>query len=510
MPLSASILRLPDGQNFEIRPVFSGMQFQSQQLNEQNHPFPVGWTIVIRTEQDGPPLPPQSPDQAGVTGTSNGSTAKKLHAWSKPTLLRDCLFISSISNPSYNDFKPAASPTRQIAMMLWITLYWYFHQHEPEPFIHSDATKDTPDNAKPRGEWRISIKRDGVLRGRNLIPKLERMGLITSLNSAVGTNPADNADGWDDMFVSRRMFWQIPGRLFLFTLQPNRPNKSFPGSPVTSRPASPVRNESPRNSRHTPSPRPRGGHQRFDSDLIGGLPPMLGGAPSFPIGPFYSSSHLPTYYPPAPPIYTITNSVRHPVRPKPPRMGEVFYTRFIPSVGQYLSLRVASVSPGPVPYWGPIGPKPPGHPEFLHLSDSALLERWMGNQRVKAFWGSYEPKFLTNAMSMRHSFPVIGLWDGIPFGYFEIYWVKEDVFGKLLGDASDWDRGLHVLVGEEWSRGRVPFWLSSLVHWCYTADYRTMNVCLEPRIDNARYIPAYGITISSRSVSVLTPMLSPC
>lgn len=168
-------------------------------------------------------------------------------------------------------------------------------------------------------------------------------------------------------------------------------------------------------------------------------------------------------------------------------MGETFYARFVPSVGQFLSFRVASSSPKPVPHLGPVGPKAPEHSHLCTLSDTALLQMWMSNPRVKAFWGDYTPTFLTTSLSLPHSFPVIGLWDGVPFGYFEIYWVKEDILGRHLGDLTDnWDRGVHVLIGEEWARGRVPIWLTALLHWCLCIDYRTMNVCLEPRIDNER------------------------
>jgi hypothetical protein len=175
-------------------------------------------------------------------------------------------------------------------------------------------------------------------------------------------------------------------------------------------------------------------------------------------------------------------------------MGEVFYSRFVPSVGQYLSFRVASLSPKPVPYLGPIGPNPPSqkiHTQLCSLTDAALLEKWYANPRVSAFWGEYTPGLLGNALKSRHSFPVIGMWDGVPFGYFELYWVKEDVLGRYAGGEAidDFDRGLHVLIGEEWARGRVQAWLTSLVHWVFCADYRTMSVCLEPRVDNARFVP---------------------
>ncbi|RKL48534.1 hypothetical protein BFJ72_g1433 [Fusarium proliferatum] len=493
--MAPQVIRLPDGQTFTVTPVFAGLGFKSHELNTHHNAFPVGWTVVLNTESDDGS--DDDTEKQDVENRENGvaldgKAKRQIHSFAKPTLQGDNLFISSIANPSSSEFKPAASPTRQIAMMLWITLYWYFHQPEPAPQVPAQAAAKTPQAAKPRGEWRINIKRDGVLRGRNLIPKLERMGLITSGSSAVGTSLDDNGEDWSDMFVSRRMFWQLPGRLFLFSLQPNKAGANYdsvPGSPIGSRPNSPLPMEPPSPfhktfQRHSP----HSSLNRIDHDLPGGpTPTSMVNPPSFPIGPFFSSSHLPTYYPPAPLQFIFTNNIRHPMRPKPPRMGEVFYTRFVPSVNQYLSFRVASISPNPVPYLGPVGPKPPEQSHLSTMNDAALLEMWMKKPRVSAFWGEYDEQFLTKSLNQANSFPVIGQWDGVPFGYFEIYWVKEDILGQHLGsDAADWDRGLHVFIGEEWARGRVPIWLTGLVHWCLTSDYRTMSICLEPRVDNAR------------------------
>ncbi|ROW00649.1 hypothetical protein VSDG_03207 [Cytospora chrysosperma] len=484
--MKSSIIHLPDGQTYTVQPVFGGLFFKSHELNK-SHPssFPIGWTVVIHTDDDDVYANANtSTDHGDDDLMAVDHTATTTHSFSSPTLQNDSIYISSISNPSSAHFKPSASPTRQIAMKLWITLYWYFHQPSPSKLLpDTEASRNTAPEGRPRGDWRINIKRDGVLRGRNLIPKLERMGLIASLDSAVGSSMDDTGEEWANMFVSQKMFWQIPGRLFLFTIQSaHKASGSRPVSPASSRPGSPVQNQQPLTQPQSPT------FHHLHADLPGAPPPQtLASPPSCPISPFYSSSHLPTYYPPSPLQYTFSNNTRHPVRTKPPRMGEVFYTRFIPSVGKYISFRVASSSPKPVPYLGPVSSTPPENQHLTTLCDIMLVQMWLSNPRVAKFWGGYVPNFLTNAMASRHSFPAIGMWDGVPFGYFELYWVKEDVLGRYA-NADDWDRGLHVFIGEEWARGRVQAWLSSLVHWMFCADNRTMSICIEPRVDNQRFI----------------------
>jgi RimJ/RimL family protein N-acetyltransferase len=398
-------------------------------------------------------------------------------------------------------------------MMLWASLYWYFHLPEPPLYLNTEASKKTPDTGKPRGEWRINIKREGVLRGRNLIQKLERMGLISSEDSSVGLSPDENtAEGWSEMFISRRTFWQLSAKLFLFTLTPAT-GSSFPSSPYGSRPNSPVRGE---NRNHSPN--------KKDSSEAVGSPGLW--SPSA-AGPFSSGSHLPTYFPPPPLEYKMTGGIRHPIRPKPHRQGETFYRRYVPSVGQYLSFRTASLSPSPVAYTAPSAslvlpkhaaasslsslpahvasatvadltpPTPsPATDDTTLMTDVQLLHKWMNSDRVNQFWGcsgpqSTQEEFLRNNMLSKNSFPAIGLWDGKPFGYFEIYWVKEDILGKHIGDAAgDFDRGVHVLVGEDEFRGkhRVKCWITALAHWAFVQDYRTDAVVLEPRVDNERYV----------------------
>ena len=457
-------------------------------------------------EEDPQEVPDDQQDGAASWGTEDPYAPRRYHAhrYKRPTLQNDHIYLSSISNPNSAEFRPASSPTRQIALMLWASLWWYFHQPEPDPRVTTKASARTAEEGRPKAEWKINIDRQGILKGKNVLAKLERMGLITTEDSSVGSSTDDKGvQGYSQMFVTRRGFWQLDARIYLFTLSPVVGSPMPGSSPFPSRPNSPQLGngkDSPTKELHEMIPR-------------GAMTPV-------PNGPFQSNSHLPTFYPPHPAQYTFTNGIRHPIRPKPFRQGEIFYTRFIPSVGQYLSFRITSLSPRGVCRQGPWNSfhhqgtnSMPGSPTphqsvfdvpvsalsglDLHMdNDVDLLNHWMNEPRVAQAWGeqgsrTQQEQFLQHGLSSRHSFPAIGCWDGKPFGYFEIYWVKEDTLGKFLGgEVGDWDRGIHCLVGEQEFRGphRVRIWLSALVHYCWLADMRTNAVMLEPRIDNIKSV----------------------
>ncbi|KAL4891670.1 acyl-CoA N-acyltransferase [Aspergillus ambiguus] len=476
-----NVVHLPNGQFYSATPVFGGVTFKSNDTRLHSS-IPPGWTVVIYTRQAATKKPEETdsqerPPSRGREGTEKDD-ARSSTRFTIPTLQDDCLYLSYIINPPDTDYKPVTSPSRQIAMMLWVTLWWYFHEDEPSPYLDTDASSHTPTLGKPKGSWRINIKREGIFKGRNVLAKLERMGLISTEDSAVGADPY-GAGLWDNLFVSRRTFWQIDPRLFLFTLNPQH---AMAGS-FTSRLASPTRENMYLPDANAPT---------SNSDQRPFTPKET---------PYTSGSHLPTYYPPPPTQYTFTNGVRHPVRPKPPHQGEVFYVRYIPSVQQYLSFRVPYLH-APDPRAGRPGSAfssptihPDADPSLSGPSDLELLHKWMNDPRVNASWGeggpiSKQEAFLRGNLDSRHSFPVIGCWNGKPFGYFEIYWVKEDRLGPLIGNATNYDRGIHLLIGEQEFRGphRVAIWLSALVHYCWLADSRTETVMLEPRVDNEKVI----------------------
>lgn len=172
---------------------------------------------------------------------------------------------------------------------------------------------------------------------------------------------------------------------------------------------------------------------------------------------------------PCPLHYIVTNGKRHPFRAEIPR--GIIYRRFIASLGKVVSFRTIDLD-----------------------ADLETFHRWMNTPRVASFWelqGSIEEHadYIRNVLADAHLHPLIGCFDDQPFGYFEVYWAKEDRVAPFY-PVDDYDRGLHMLVGEECFRGPhfVAAWLQSLVHCLFLDDPRTRNVVAEPRADNARMI----------------------
>ncbi|PHH58592.1 hypothetical protein CDD82_2872 [Ophiocordyceps australis] len=167
-----SLLHLPDGQTYTVAPVFGGVSFRSHVLEATHaHRFPLGWTAALQT------------------APSSRHGAHHAASFSLATRSRDSLFVSSVSSPSDADFSPAASPSRQAAMMLWVTLYWYFHQPEPSfqdaPAALAPAAANTPPQARPVDDWRVAILPRGLFAAKNLLAKLEHMGLVALDDTAV-------------------------------------------------------------------------------------------------------------------------------------------------------------------------------------------------------------------------------------------------------------------------------------------------------------------------------------
>ncbi|WP_420997398.1 GNAT family N-acetyltransferase [Cupriavidus sp. 30B13] len=167
--------------------------------------------------------------------------------------------------------------------------------------------------------------------------------------------------------------------------------------------------------------------------------------------------------------YALTAGRRHPQRRPKPR--GVVYARHIPWLGQTLTLRAATIG-----------------------QDLPLLHRWMNDPDVAYFWQedgdeARHRAYLQGLLDDPHMLPLIAAFDGQPFGYFEVYWAKENRIAPFY-DAHDHDRGWHVLIGEPAFRGK-PFltaWFPAIQHYQFLDDARTQRIVGEPRADHARQI----------------------
>ncbi|MBK5001734.1 acetyltransferase [Pseudomonas sp. S31] len=165
----------------------------------------------------------------------------------------------------------------------------------------------------------------------------------------------------------------------------------------------------------------------------------------------------------------LSEGTRHPRRPPKPA-GEV-YRRFDARLGSWVSLRTLEID-----------------------RDLERFNRWQNNPRVEAFWqegGSLNQhrEYLAKLEADPRTLTLIGCFDDEPFAYFEAYWAKEHGIAPYY-TADDYDRGVHMLVGEESHRGphKVASWLSALVHYLFLDDPRTQRVVAEPRTSNGKMI----------------------
>ena len=160
---------------------------------------------------------------------------------------------------------------------------------------------------------------------------------------------------------------------------------------------------------------------------------------------------------------------RHPRRRCKP-VGEV-YRRFDTGIQAWVSLRTLDIE------------------QDLHR-----FMRWQNSERVAAFWeqsGTLDEHraYLERQAKEPRVLNLIGCIDDEPFAYFEAYWAKEDRIAPYY-DAQDFDRGIHMLVGEDHHRGphKVKAWLNALCHYLFLDDCRTARIVSEPRSDNDKMI----------------------
>lgn len=176
---------------------------------------------------------------------------------------------------------------------------------------------------------------------------------------------------------------------------------------------------------------------------------------------------------PFPLTYVFGQGRRHPLRP--PKPTGILYQRYIPWLERTLSFRTLDLQ-----------------------NDLRLFSRWMNDPVVAAAWReegdlARHHAYLEGLEADPHVITIVACLDNEAFGYFEVYWAKEDRLAPFY-DVDDFDRGWHVLIGEPAFRGKpfVSAWLPSISHYLFLNDCRTQRIVIEPRVDNYKMIRNLG------------------
>ncbi|MEU1513700.1 GNAT family N-acetyltransferase [Streptomyces sp. NPDC005811] len=133
----------------------------------------------------------------------------------------------------------------------------------------------------------------------------------------------------------------------------------------------------------------------------------------------------------------------------------------VPPIGPHAVTGTASTAlldrPGG---WGPT-PTPAGVFRLVPVQvdrDLPRIGRWMNEPAVAAFWELAGPRTVTERHLRRqltdgHSVPCLGLLEGTPMSYWEIYRADLDPLARHYS-ARPHDTGIHLLIGGPDTRGR--------------------------------------------------------
>lgn len=129
--------------------------------------------------------------------------------------------------------------------------------------------------------------------------------------------------------------------------------------------------------------------------------------------------------------------------------------------------------------------------------DLDLLVKWMNDSEVDRFWelaGTPDrtAAHLAAQAGTTHSTPYVGVLDGVPMSYWELYRADLDPLAAYY-TARENDGGIHLLLGPERFRGKglaAPL-LREVSDRMFEEDHRTARVVAEPDVRNERSIRAF-------------------
>jgi RimJ/RimL family protein N-acetyltransferase len=132
------------------------------------------------------------------------------------------------------------------------------------------------------------------------------------------------------------------------------------------------------------------------------------------------------------------------------------------------------------------------------VRDVDLVHGWMNDPETAPYWELDGPRertgeHLLEQAALDYTWPYVGLLDGEPMSYWEVY--RADLDPLLAGyyPARSHDAGLHVLIGPAEFRGRGigTALLCDVAKRLLAADPRTTRVVAEPDVRNERSIRAF-------------------
>ncbi|MYR40953.1 GNAT family N-acetyltransferase [Streptomyces sp. SID5910] len=153
-----------------------------------------------------------------------------------------------------------------------------------------------------------------------------------------------------------------------------------------------------------------------------------------------------------------------------------------------------------VAHWGPTA-TPEGLFQLVPVrldQDAALIGRWMNDPAVAAFWELAGPQSVTEdhlrtqLTGDGRSVPCLGLLEGTPMSYWEVYRADLDPLARHC-PVRPHDTGLHLLVGDAADRGRGlgTTLIRAVAGLVLTRRTRCTRVLAEPDLRNTPSVAAF-------------------